>query len=378
MIQGIYIHIPFCHQICSYCDFNKFYFHNQPVDEYLTRLDQEMELWARKTDLSEVHTIFLGGGTPTSLSLRQLSRLFDSISKHFPVDQVSEFTSEANPDELTYDKMELMAARGVNRFSIGVQTFDQQLLKVLGRTHSTEHVERVITHAEQLNFPSISMDLMYGLPNQTMEQWEQALTKAFSMPITHISAYSLLVEPKTIFYNLLAKGKLKLPTQELEADMYDVLLKQTEKAGFEQYEISNFAKNKLYSEHNSIYWRNEEYLGLGAGAHGYVDGVRYSNHGPLKKYMTPLELNELPVLHQNLVTVKESMEEQMFLGLRMNQGVQYTKFEEKYGKDLRTVYAEKIRPHAANGFLELTDETLRLTRKGRFIGNEIFQDFLLD
>lgn len=378
MIQGIYIHIPFCHQICSYCDFNKFYFHNQPVDEYLTLLDREMEIWSRKTDLDEVHTIFLGGGTPTSLSLRQLSKLFDSIAKHFPMHQIKEFTSEANPDELTYDKMELMAARGVNRFSIGVQTFDAKLLKVLGRTHTNEHVERVLKHADQLKFPSISMDLMYGLPNQTMEQWNEALTRAFEMPITHISAYSLLVEPKTIFYNLLAKGKLSLPSQDLEAEMYDVLMRRTEEHGFEQYEISNFAKKGLYSEHNSIYWRNEEYLGLGAGAHGYVDGIRYSNHGPLKKYMQSLEANQLPILHQNQVTPKEEMEEQMFLGLRMNQGVSFDTFRKRFEKELTDVYGVKMAPHIANGLLETTATGVRLTRKGRFVGNEIFQDFLLD
>lgn len=377
MIQGIYVHIPFCHQICSYCDFNKFYFHNQPVDAYLDRLDQEMAMWSRKTDLSEVHTVFLGGGTPTSLSLRQLSKLFDSLEKHFPMHQVTEFTSEANPDELTYDKMELMASRGANRFSIGVQTFDARLLKVLGRTHTEQHVERVIQHANDLKFPSISMDLMYGLPNQTMDQWTDALHRAFEMPITHISAYSLLVEPKTIFYNLLSKGKLPLPTQELERDMYDYLLTQTKKQGFEQYEISNFAKNKLYSEHNSIYWRNEEYLGLGAGAHGYVDGIRYSNHGPLKKYMGSLEEQTLPILHQTLVTSKEAMEEELFLGLRMNKGVSFTDFARKYGSDLRDVYATQLDKQIGLGNLVVEDGRLQLTYQGRFIGNDIFSEFLL-
>lgn len=377
MIQGIYIHIPFCHQICSYCDFNKFYFHNQPVDEYLERLDQEMAMWARRTDLSEVHTIFLGGGTPTALSLRQLSKLFDSIEQHFPLHQVKEFTSEANPDELTYDKMELMASRGVNRFSIGVQTFDPHLLKVLGRTHTQKHVDRVIQHANDLKFPSVSMDLMYGLPNQTMDQWTKALNRAFSMPITHISAYSLLVEPKTIFYNLLAKGKLKLPTQDLETEMYEVLLNETAAHGFEQYEISNFAKNQLFSEHNSIYWRNEEYLGLGAGAHGYVDGVRYSNHGPLKKYMTAIELGSLPIIHETTVSQKEAMEEEMFLGLRMNKGVSFETFSRKFNQDLQSVYAEQVKKHIGFGYLEQTNDSIRLTRKGRFVGNEVFQDFLL-
>lgn len=377
MIQGIYVHIPFCHQICSYCDFNKFYFHNQPVDAYLERLDQEMERWSRKTDLSEVHTVFLGGGTPTSLSLRQLSKLFDSLDKHFPMHQITEFSSEANPDELTYDKMELMAARGVNRFSIGVQTFDAGLLKVLGRTHTEQHVERVIQHANDLKFPSISMDLMYGLPNQSMDQWQEALQRAFQMSITHISAYSLLVEPKTIFYNLMSKGKLPLPTQDLEREMYDYLLNATKQHGFEQYEISNFAKNGLYSEHNSIYWRNEEYLGLGAGAHGYVDGIRYSNHGPLKKYMTAIEEGQLPIIHQTFVTEKEAMEEELFLGLRMNKGVSFDEFTRKFNRDLREIYQPQLTKQLALGNLEEHDGRLRLTYQGRFIGNDVFSEFLL-
>jgi len=201
-MAGIYIHIPFCHQICNYCDFNKFFFHNQPVDEYIEALGHEMALWADDIKNAPIETIFIGGGTPTSLSLEQLERLFTLIHLHIPLGQVLEFTSEANPDELTLEKMQLMRKFGVTRLSMGVQTFDQELLKVLGRTHSNDHVYKVVEYAKQTDFPSISIDLMYGLPNQTMEQWKASLKEAFRLNIPHISAYSLLVEPKTIFYNL--------------------------------------------------------------------------------------------------------------------------------------------------------------------------------
>ena len=295
---------------------------------------------------------------------------------YIPMEHLKEFSSEANPDELTIDKMAVMKKYGVNRLSMGVQTFDQELLKILGRTHSNEHVYQVVENAKKIDFPSISIDLMYGLPNQTMEQWQYSLEEAYRLQIPHISAYSLLVEPKTIFYNLMSKGKLSLPGEDLEADMYGHLMDEMAKHGYHQYEISNFAFEGKESIHNLIYWDNDEYIGLGAGAHGYVNGVRYSNHGPLKKYMQSLDANELPVMMQKEVTPIEKIEEEMFLGLRKNKGVSLVNFENRYNQSLLSVYEKVLEELVQKGFIAIEENYVKLTRRGRFVGNEVFQYFL--
>jgi len=380
MARGVYIHIPFCHQICNYCDFNKFYFKNQPVDEYIEMLGKEMELATKKypESFKKIETIFLGGGTPTALTSQQIERLLELIRTYIPMGSVTEFTSEANPDELSEAKLQALFAGGVNRISMGVQSFDQELLKKIGRTHSNNHVYETIDLAKKVGFRNISLDLMYGLPGQTMAQWKDTLEKAFALDIPHYSAYSLIVEPKTIFYNQYTKGKLHLPTEDLEADMYEVLMHQMEAHGLHQYEISNFAQSGFSSTHNKIYWENDEYAGFGAGAHGYLAGLRYSNHGPLKKYMDTVNAGELPIVHEHVVTKKEKCEEQMFLGLRKTEGITHTVYEEKFNESMHRHYSHIIEKLVSEGLLEHDTKGIRLTRKGRFVGNEVFQQFLLE
>ena len=380
MIRGVYIHIPFCHQICNYCDFNKVFFKNQPVDDYIEALGEEMRLATEKHGalFQHVETIFLGGGTPTALSAEQITRLLSLIKTYIPMEQVVEFTSEANPDELTEDKLQALFSGGVNRLSLGVQSFDQGLLEKIGRTHSNEHVYETIALAKRVGFKNISIDLMYGLPNQSMEQWEHSLQEAFALDLPHYSAYSLIVEPKTIFYIQYAKGRLNLPSEDLEGDMYDVLMQKMERAGIAQYEISNFAKPGYESIHNKIYWDNDEYAGFGAGAHGYVAGERYSNHGPIKKYIETVKSGVLPIIHCHSVAPSERLEEQMFLGLRKIEGVRHDIFEQKFNATIESRYKKVIEQLVLDKLLELDESGVRLTRKGRFVGNEVFQQFLLE
>lgn len=379
MIKGVYIHIPFCHQICHYCDFNKVFFKNQPVDEYIETLGMEMKMFAEKYENHlHIETIFLGGGTPTALSAKQLERLFELIKLYVPLQHLQEFTSEANPDELTHDKLVVMKNNGINRLSLGVQSFDADILSRLGRTHSNEHVYRTIQMAKDVGFTNISIDLMYGLPGQTMDQWKFTLDKALEMDLPHYSAYSLIVEPKTVFYNLMTKGKLILPGEDLEADMYDILMNAMESNGIQQYEISNFAKPGFHSKHNNLYWDNVEYAGFGAGAHGYAAGNRYANIGPIKKYMDALINGEFPVSSTHTVTDIERMEEEMFLGLRKVAGINKNNFKEKFGKSLDEQYGHVLSKHVASGSMVSNEDSVALTRKGRFIGNEIFQSFLME
>ncbi len=379
MARGVYIHIPFCHQICNYCDFNKVFFKNQPVDEYIEAIGKEIALIQQQMPevFQQIETIFLGGGTPTSLSANQLKRLLEIINTTIPTNQLIEFASEANPDELTVDKLLALKEGGINRLSLGVQSFDEGLTKRLGRTHSNEQVYETIENAKTIGLLNINIDLMYGLPGQTMEQWEETLEKALALNLPHYSAYSLIVEPKTIFYIQYAKGKLNLPTEDLEADMYDLLMNEMERNGRRQYEISNFAKDNQISTHNKIYWDNDEYIGIGAGAHGYLQGIRYSNIGPIRKYLDSLQDGRRPILNQHEVTFEEKCEEQMFLGLRKNEGVAFETFKSKLGVSMLEKYEPIIKKLVGDGLLQADNTGVRLTKKGRFVGNEVFQQFLL-
>lgn len=376
-MRGMYIHIPFCHQICHYCDFNKVFFDNQPVDEYIESIGQELQLMKEEgIQFSTLETVFIGGGTPTSLSAQQLGRLLEVIGQYVDIPSLKEFTTEANPDELTTEKLRVLKSGGINRLSIGVQSFDEALLKKIGRTHNAEDPVRVINEAREVGFTNISIDLIYGLPGQTIEQWQETLDQALALDLEHYSGYSLIVEPKTVFYNLMNKGKLPLPGEDAEAEMLAMLIEQMEKAGQGQYEISNFSKRGKASMHNLLYWQNEAYAGVGAGAHGYLGGVRYSNVGPIKHYMAALDEGKRPVYQTHLVTDIEAMEEEMFLGLRKKSGVSASHFEQKFGRSLAEVYGETIAALIEQGLLEAKTDGFKLTEIGLFRGNEVFQQFL--
>lgn len=376
MVKAAYIHIPFCEHICHYCDFNKVFLKGQPVDEYITSLETEIRLTLERVPADILQSIFIGGGTPTALTVSQLDSLFAVIHKYLPSNKETEFTVEANPGDLSEEKLKLLFKAGVNRLSFGVQSFNDELLKKIGRTHKAEDVFRSVASARKIGFENISLDLIYSLPGQTLADFKSTLQTAFSLETTHFSGYSLIIEPKTVFYQLMNKGKLELPDEDAEAAMYELLLEQMEQHHYEQYEISNFAKSGYESRHNLTYWDNNHYYGFGAGAHSYLNGVRKSNCGPLKKYMTPLKERELPVYEEHTLTRKEMMEEEMFLGLRKTNGVSLAIFEEKYGESPLHYFKEQIKSLSERNLLQVKDGFISLTREGRFLGNEAFQEFL--
>ncbi|WP_046178749.1 radical SAM family heme chaperone HemW [Domibacillus tundrae] len=374
MTKAAYIHIPFCHHICHYCDFNKVFMKNQPVEQYLNCLDREMSMAAFVTGYK---TIFVGGGTPTSLNAQQLFFLVDSIHNRLPLLPDAEYTFEANPGDLTPEKLRILKEGGVNRLSIGVQSFNDAHLKRIGRTHTKEDVLRTVRDAEKAGFDNLSIDLIYGLPEQTVEDAADTVKQALGLGLPHYSAYSLIIEPKTVFYNLMAKGKLPLPKEESEADMYEAVMREMAAGGLNQYEISNFARPGFESLHNLTYWNNDEYYGFGAGAHGYVNGERYANFGPLKKYMEPIERARWPRITNQKVTKREQMEEEMFLGLRKMEGVSISSFESKYSENPLRFFHEAITDMTDRGLLEIKANSIRLTHSGKFLGNEVFQSFLI-
>ncbi len=376
IVQAAYLHIPFCEQICHYCDFNKVFLQGQPVDEYIESMDVEMKNTVEAYPFKSLSTIFVGGGTPTVLNEKQLETFLASIHRHLKPSTNCEFTFEANPGDLTIEKLTLLKEAGVNRLSFGVQTFNDQLLEKIGRTHRRKDVFKTVELARNVGFENISLDLIYALPEQTIQDFQETLETALTLEVEHFSAYSLIIEPKTVFYNLMRKGTLKLPSQENEAKMYEILMEFMEKHGYHQYEISNFSTKGYESRHNLTYWNNEEYYGIGAGAHGYVDGKRIVNAGPLKKYMMNIEEKGFPYNDIHTVTESEKMEEELFLGLRKTEGVSKHHFTNKFHRSLMDVFGDQINEQKDKGLLEETRDHIRLTKQGKFLGNEVFQAFI--
>ena len=368
-----YVHIPFCTQICYYCDFSKVFIKNQPVDSYLEHLLQEFHSY----DIQKLRTLYIGGGTPTALSAPQLETLLDGLTKNLDLSVLEELTIEANPGDLDADKIAVLKNSAVNRVSLGVQTFDDKMLKKIGRSHLERDIYENIDRLKLAGFDNISIDLIYALPGQTMDQVKDNVEKAITLDIPHMSLYSLILENHTVFMNRMRRGKLPLPKEELEAEMFEYIIEELERSGFEHYEISNFSKPGFESRHNLMYWDNAEYYGIGAGASGYVNGVRYKNHGPIRHYLSAVEAGNARVTEEHL-SQREQMEEEMFLGLRKKSGVSITRFEEKFGTSFEDLYGQVVRNLCHQGLLQVEGQQIRMTKKGLFLGDTVAEQFILE
>ena len=368
-----YVHIPFCTQICYYCDFSKVFIKNQPVDSYLEHLLEEF----RSYDIQKLRTLYIGGGTPTALSASQLEVLLKGLTKNLNLSVLEELTIEANPGDLDADKIAVLKNSAVNRVSLGVQTFDDKMLKKIGRSHLEKDIYENIDRLKLSGFDNISIDLIYALPGQTMEQVKENVAKAIGLDIPHMSLYSLILENHTVFMNRMRRGKLPLPKEELEAEMFEYIIAALERAGFEHYEISNFSKSGFESRHNLMYWDNAEYYGIGAGASGYVNGVRYKNHGPIRHYLSAVEEGNARITEEHL-SQKEQMEEEMFLGLRKKSGVSMVRFEEKFGRSFEGLYGEIVRDLVQQGLMQIDGNRVRMTKRGLFLGDTVAERFILE
>lgn len=373
-----YIHIPFCEHICYYCDFNKVFLEGQPVDEYVEMLLKEMEITLKQHPVKELETLYVGGGTPTSLTAVQLDRLLAGAREILPFKEGKEFTVEANPGDLTKEKLQVMKNYGVNRLSMGVQTFDNRLLKKIGRKHTAEDVYQTMRFLEEENFTNVSIDLIYALPGQTLEGYRETLNQALALDLPHYSLYSLILENKTMFMNWVRQGRLELPDQETETRMFEETIQAMEKKGRHQYEISNFGLEGHESKHNLMYWNNDHYFGFGAGASGYLGNKRYRNKGPIQHYLRPLRAGELPVLKTEVLLRKNQIEEEMFLGLRKKIGISKQHFYERYQQTIESLYSKVLTDLEKEGLLVNESDRIYLTPKGTFLGNEVFERFLLE
>ena len=354
--MSIYIHIPFCKTICSYCDFCKFYYNEKWVDNYLIALEKEIK---SKYKNESIDTIYIGGGTPTSLNIKQLERLLQ-LTKLFNFKKI-EFTIETNVD-LSLDKIKLLKQYGVNRISIGVQTVNRKHLKFLNRNHTKEEVINLVNILKQYNF-NINIDLMYGMPNQTLKELEEDLDFVLNLDVNHISTYSLIIEPHTKIYI----DNVTNIDEDLDYRMYQLINQKLK--DYIHYEISNFAKDDYYSKHNLVYWNNLEYYGFGIGASGYIDSVRYDNTRSYQNY-----LNGNYVLESHKLSKKEKIENEFILGFRKLEGINILDFKEKYNRDILDISI--VKDLLSEGKLLINNGYLKINPEYIYISNTILVNFI--
>lgn len=385
---GIYIHIPFCRQKCFYCDFPSFAGKERMIGPYLEALEQEMghvrqRLWDRGEAVFgsdgklSPGTIYIGGGTPTVLETVALPDVFYLLQKHIDVEHAREITIEANPGTVDGEKLRLLHGFGINRLSLGVQSFDDGCLKAIGRIHSGQEAAEAVAEAQDAGFANISVDLMYGLPGQDMNMLRESVETALSLGVQHISIYGLQLEEGTVFDKLYQQGKLVLPSDELTEEMYDYITAFLPELGYYRYEISNFALPGYESRHNLSYWQDVPYLGFGSGAHSYWGECRYQNSARIEVYMEEVFQGRAMCHVEEKITEKAHMEEFCFLALRTAGGISVRRFAAAFGRDVHELYGEQIRRLVEKGLLLEDRERLCLSPLGMKYGNQVFAEFLL-
>jgi len=383
---GIYVHVPFCRAKCYYCDFVSYAGRREEeINAYLSALRQEGRLYRQRyTQKGEddgngaifAQSLYIGGGTPTCLTSGQLSVLFGLLRELFHLPQGLEITVEANPGTIGRERLQCLHEVGCNRLSLGVQSFSPRELQVLGRIHRDREIFAGFEAARKAGFKNINLDLMYGLPGQSLADWRKNLRQAVALRPEHLSLYQLNIERETPFARLVDKGLLEEFDQDTAFTMYREAIDYLQGNGYHHYEISNFALPGRESYHNQIYWRNEEYLGLGAGAAGFLAGVRYRNTPAITAYIERLARGELPLVEEEVINEELSMAETMFLGLRLREGVNKEHFREKYGVGLEEKYGQVLVKLLDRGLLEETPTHIALSRKGLYVANLVMQEFL--
>lgn len=368
-----YIHIPFCKKKCNYCSFNSKIGKNFEVENYVDALTQEILFTTYNLPLT---TIYFGGGTPSILKLNQLEKIFTAIQKNFSVEKNSEITIEINPGAVTENFLQGLKEIGFNRLSIGCQTFTDKILKTLGRIHDSKTAIETVAAAKKF-FANISVDLMYALPNQTLENLREDLKIISKLDIQHISIYGLEIEEGTKFFELEQKNLLNLPSEKICSDMYDFITEIIPSLGFERYEVSNFAKRNFESRHNTGYWTGRNYFGFGAGAHSYFKNLRTSNVADVADYIKKINAGEKVFEVEEIVTEKNFMEEFCFLGLRMAKGINTKNFAATFGKNIFDIYGEVLEKYFKLNLLKMEGGQIFFTAKGFKVSNIILSDFLL-
>ena len=369
---SLYIHIPFCVRKCLYCDFPSFSGMESIFDDYVRMLCREIDETYSDYRGMEVKSIFVGGGTPSVLPPALLGRISDKIFSRFDVDSKAEITIETNPGTLDAKKLAEMKSMYFNRLSMGLQAWQDRLLKKLGRIHTADEFETNFLQARDAGFKNINVDLMFALPAQSLDDWQETLEKVIKLRPEHISAYSLIIEEGTPFFDMFDRGEIKETDEVTDRKMYYLAKEMLSDKGYKQYEISNFAKEGFECYHNKVYWRTEEYQGFGLGAHSYADGVRFHNTYDMKEYLRGEGLR----LDKEFLSLQEKQEEFMFMGLRMNEGVSEAEFMRRFGESMDSVYGDEIKELISEELLVKKDGRLSLTDRGVDISNSVFEKFI--
>ena len=385
---GVYVHIPFCVRKCNYCDFlssnycNKDEDQNKLVRDYVNALIKEIEIYSKELQEYKVQTIYIGGGTPSSIDSELIGMILEKIKESFDICDNPEITIEVNPGTLLNKKAEDYKRMGINRISMGLQSANNEELRILGRIHTYEEFLESYNLLRSVGFDNINIDVMSAIPNQSVESYIDTLNKVISLRPEHISSYSLIIEEGTYFYNI--QDELKLVSEDDEREMYYKTKEILQNRGYERYEISNYALKGMESKHNSSYWTGVDYIGFGVGASSYLNGYRYDRIQDINKYIEVYDkLSNYLIAEKNIecnkqyLTLQNKMEEYMFLGLRMTKGISKTRFKELFDKDINEVYGNVIDKYVSMKLLNEEKDILQLTDKGIDVSNIVLADFLL-
>lgn len=361
--KGLYIHIPFCERKCNYCDFNSYAGKSHFAKDYFDKIINEIKSHERY----DVDTVYFGGGTPSSVDSTLICRVLDTAYNHFNITNDAEITIEVNPASVTEEKLNDYKRAGINRISMGAQSFNDDELKILGRLHSTNDIYDTFKLIRSCGFDNISLDLMFGLPNQTKGKLEHSINCMLKLRPEHISCYGLKIEEGTPFYNMQSSGEITAMDDDEFADLYELVCERLTCAGYIQYEISNFCIPDKHSRHNSRYWMCDEYVGIGAGASSYLDGVRSRNTDSMLNYINEIE---------EILTTDDKMSEFVIFGLRMtDKGISCTEFKNRFGTDILDVFGEQLDKHKR--FIKQECDVLKFTKDAYYVSNAILADFIL-
>ncbi|WP_010584270.1 radical SAM family heme chaperone HemW [Schlesneria paludicola] len=372
--RAAYIHVPFCAHRCGYCDFTLIAGRDDLVGDYLRALKQEIERLGPR-HIAPLDSLFFGGGTPTHPAPAELRELFRIVGQHFQTSSATEISVEANPLDLTDEKIEILASAGVNRISLGVQSFSRDALKLMERDHTPEAIVDVM-HRLRRAISNISLDLIFGIPGQTLEDWESTLRQAIALEPQHLSTYGLTFEQGTAFWTRRERGQLMNVDEELEREQYALAMELLKREGFEQYEISNFARPGYQCRHNHVYWSGSEYWAFGPGAARYQDGRRETNLRSVLGWLGRIERGESPVADTEELAPEHRARELIYLSLRRNAGLDRLEFHKRTGFDLDTMCAEALRRQIELGMLEDDGQAIRLSAAGRFVADRVVLEFL--
>ena len=373
--SALYIHIPFCDHKCIYCDFYSIITKDN-ILPYLNSLKKEIEFYSDQYSADRIFTsIYFGGGTPSLMQPEYISEIISTIKKFYAVSDNAEITLETNPGTVDKQKLRLFHNVGINRISIGIQSFDENELKFLTRIHDKETASRTVDYANEAGFKNINIDLIFNLPDQTKEKWKSNLNIAVQLPITHISAYSLILERGTILNKMVIDGKIKIQDSDYDADLYEICLDFLEDNLFIQYEVSNFAKEGFECIHNNAYWRYKDYLSFGTSAHSFMNGKRWWNYSSLKKYLSEMEKKNYAAANFEYINKKQMLNEYIMLALR-SKGINISEFRDIFGENWLKINADYLSELKNKNFILFNDKYIRLTKSGYALCDEILSNIL--